>query len=77
MTTGCLMKVKSIAECSKGSIHQYFWPALSDNWSSEWPFYTGFTVQQNFLCISFHLPPVNSLFVGNVSFFFKRIGGVA
>ena len=27
------MKVKSIAECSKGSIMQYFWPALSDNWS--------------------------------------------
>ena len=31
MTTGSLMKVKSIAECSKGSILQYFWPALSDN----------------------------------------------
>ena len=33
MTNGSLMKVKSIAECSKGSILQYFWPALSDNWS--------------------------------------------
>ena len=32
MTNGSLMKVKSIAECSKGSILQYFWPALSDNW---------------------------------------------
>ena len=31
MTNGSLMKVKSIAECSKGSILQYFWPALSDN----------------------------------------------
>ena len=27
------MKVKSIAECSKGSILQYFWPALSNAWS--------------------------------------------
>ena len=25
------MKVESIAECSKGSILQYFWPVLSDN----------------------------------------------
>ena len=33
MTNGSLMKVKSIAECSKGSILQYFQPALSDNWS--------------------------------------------
>ena len=32
-TNGNLMKVKSIAECSKGSILQYFWPALSDSWS--------------------------------------------
>ena len=32
MENGSLMKVKSIAECSKGSILQYFWPALSDNW---------------------------------------------
>ena len=27
------MKVKSIAECSKESILQYFWPTLSNNWS--------------------------------------------
>ena len=33
MTNGGLMKVKSIAECSKGNILQYFRPALSDNWS--------------------------------------------
>ena len=52
MTTGILMKVESIAECSLLSILQYFWPALSDNWSLkpflsfwEWQFYTGFTVQ--------------------------------
>ena len=32
MTTGSLMKVKSIAECSLWSILQYFWPALvTDN----------------------------------------------
>ena len=27
------MKVESIVECSPWSILQYFWPALSDNWS--------------------------------------------
>ena len=35
MTNGSLMKVESIAECSLWSILQYFWPALSDNWSSK------------------------------------------
>ena len=53
MTTGSLMKVKSIAECSKGQKYCRilpFWPALSDNWSwkplvfLEWLFYGGFTV---------------------------------
>ena len=29
---GSLMQVKSIAECSKGSILQYIWPALNYNW---------------------------------------------
>ena len=33
MTNESLMKVESIAECSRGSILQYFWPALSHNWS--------------------------------------------
>ena len=33
MTTGSLMKVQSIAECSPWSILQYFWPALRNNWS--------------------------------------------
>ena len=33
MPNGSLMKVESIAECSPWSILQYFWPALSDNWS--------------------------------------------
>ena len=31
MANGSLMKVESIAECSKGSILQYFWPALNNN----------------------------------------------
>ena len=35
MTNGSLMQVKSISQCSKGSNLQYFWPALSDNWSSK------------------------------------------
>ena len=33
MANGSLMKVESIAECSKGSILQYFWSAFSDNQS--------------------------------------------
>ena len=48
------MQVKSIAECSKGSILQYFEPSLSYHLSLrscfvyfEWPFYTGFTVNNN------------------------------
>ena len=28
-TNYCLMQVKNIAECSKGSIPQYYWPSLS------------------------------------------------
>ena len=52
MTNGSLMKFESIAECSRRSILQYFWPALSDNWYwkpifgvlFEWPLKTGFTV---------------------------------
>ena len=33
MTNGSLTKDESIAECSPWRILQYFWPALSDNWS--------------------------------------------
>ena len=33
MTNGSLMNVESIAECSPWCILQYFWPALSNNWS--------------------------------------------
>ena len=46
MTNYTLMKVKSIAECSKGSILQYFRPSSSFFALSifEWLFYTGFTV---------------------------------
>ena len=51
-TNGSLMKVESITECSPWSILQYFWPALSNNWSCkpvfgllfEWQLKTGFTV---------------------------------
>ena len=32
-TDGSLMQVESIAECSKGSILQNFWPVLGDNQS--------------------------------------------
>ena len=42
-----LMQVKSIAECSKGSILQYLRPSLSYHLSLfvfEWPFKTGSTV---------------------------------
>ena len=40
------MKVKSIAECSKWSILQYFWPALSNNWS--WKPFFGLFVSGRF-----------------------------
>ena len=51
-TNYCLMQVKSIAECSKGSILQYFQPLLSYNFVLsifEWPLKTGFTV--SFICL--------------------------
>ena len=52
MANGSLMKVKFIAECSPWTILQYFWPALSNNWSwnpifgilFDWLLKTGFTV---------------------------------
>ena len=49
------MRVNSIAECSKGSILQYFQPELGYHLSLrslsifEWPFYKGFTVCLNIL----------------------------
>ena len=49
------MQVKSIAECSKGSILQYFRPSLCYHFHKifvfEWPCYTGFTVVPIFLYI--------------------------
>ena len=33
MTNISLMKVESIAECEHSGILQYFWAALSNNWS--------------------------------------------
>ena len=54
MTNVSLMKVKSIAECSPWTILQYFWPALSDNWSSVFdPF--GVAVLHRFYCMYIHL----------------------
>ena len=52
------MQVKSIAECSKGSILQYFGPSLSYHFSVKtfvlsifkWPLKTGFTVQCLLFC---------------------------
>ena len=41
-TIYCLMQVKSIAECSKGSILQYFWPFVINIFVLsifEWPFF--------------------------------------
>ena len=49
------MQVKSIAECSKGSILKYFRPSLSYHLSLsifEWVFYTGFTVYNLYIKIS-------------------------
>ena len=69
MINGSLMKVKSIAECSKGSILQYFWPALSNNWSWKPSFrlFESSRFTQVLLYIVF--PFIDSLF-GN---FFKMI----
>ena len=56
MTTGSLMKVESIATCSFWSILQYFWPALSDNWSWK-PFFvfSGVAVLHRFYGMGFFL----------------------
>ena len=43
-TDYCLMQVKSIAECSKGSILQYFQPSLS---IFEWPLRIRFAIAKN------------------------------
>ena len=50
-TDYCLMQVKSIAECSKGSILQYFRPSLGYHVIKifvlsifDWPLKAGFTV---------------------------------
>ena len=68
MTNGSLMKVKSIAECSKKSILQILltcieqYSVLKINfWSSfEWPFKTGFTVLEIFLCLMIAFILMNS-----------------
>ena len=56
-----LMKVKSIAECSKGSILKYFWPSLSYHLLSrslffvsfEWLFKTCLTVLTTYMYFLF------------------------
>ena len=53
MTNGSLMKVTSIA---KGSILQYFWPALSDNWSwKQFLVFLRVAVLHRFYCNTFYL----------------------
>ena len=47
MTNGSSMNAKSIAECSPWSILQYFWPALSDNWS--WNMFLKMVFENRFL----------------------------
>ena len=66
------MQVKSIAECSKGSILQYFRPSLSYHLSLrlflstfEWPLKTGFTVIYIFR-VNDQLLRVNNNDVSNV-----------
>ena len=59
------MQIKSIAECSKGSILLYFRPSLSYQLLYkifvliifEWPFYTGFTVLYMYVYFLFVLFP--------------------
>ena len=55
-----LMQVKSIAECSKGSILQYFWPSLSYHllrscffFFFEWLLKTSFTVLTSYMYFPF------------------------
>ena len=50
MTTGRWMKVKSIAECSKGSILQYLWPALSDNLEKQFLVFLRKAIFDGFYC---------------------------
>ena len=81
MTNGSLKKVESIAECSTWSILQYFWPALSDNWSwipicdlFEWPFTQVYITQnvqarQNVLliCLGWCFAPQSTFFFSVMS----------
>ena len=79
MTNGSLMKVKSIVEC--WSILQYFWPALSDDWS--WKpifcvFESGrFTVADPFILFLYMAWPWNTNIYENIipplTFFIYRV----
>ena len=62
MTTDCLMKVESIAECSKRSILQYLWPALSNNLS--WKPFFGLFESGRFtqVLLYMQLPKISNFF---------------
>ena len=62
----CLMQVKSIAECSKGSILQYFRPSFSYHLSLsifKWPLKTGFAVVPECLGVKYTRYETYAMFV--------------
>ena len=68
-----LMQVKSIAECSKGSILQYFGPSLSYDLCFvyfEWPLKTGFTVSKVSTCL-IHIASFSKFMICLLSCLFK------
>ena len=81
-----LMQVNSIAECSKGSILQYFQPSLSFHLSLrsflsifEWPLKTGFTVLKRSVVMSSFEHPADGQDHFNFklkNFFFVLICGI-
>ena len=68
-TDYCLMQVKSIAECSKGSILHYFRPSFSYHLSLRalfWPLKTDFTVHLILLLYQVEIADcMQTLFRGN------------
>ena len=77
--TGSLMKVESIAECSPWSILQYFWTALSDNWSWK-PFFGLFEssrfTQAYCICLLLDVVPKALCYITlSLSLIFKKKDG--
>ena len=68
-TNYLLMQVKGIAECSEGSILQYFWPSLSYHLSLRSLFCLFWVaVLHMFYCMSYHETIANTYyFCGNKS----------